>query len=996
MNTPQKLVEGGGTVNTPQTPAQAAIDEANPIKSDAQLRVLVKKLDKVNKYNTFQRWRSSFLNRFDEFLYEKGIEPAERDANALDRNLKRLVGQTTLVLDCIHRGDLGEEKKTVKAALALNEMCKSLEDVRGEIETLIPSLKSEERRKGFSKFHLGAVLIRQNFHQYVSMKVIEDAVMEIGEKLETVADRQQHDLFYQYKKQFKRFCDILADMGLYSVMLKCIKFSTPPEEEESEDPDCFWITVEAVVTGAKLPMEVYAQDTVTSIRDAISIGLDIPVPQQILKYKGDVINDNSMTVEALKIQDCDVLFVEPRRINITINTLDGKQIQVAVDPAIRVADLKRQLEAESGIPAGNQSISKVGTELLDPLATLDACGIVDGDVLDLEPAMISVNVVTPSNETFAMEVSLKDDIPAIKAMIASKSGVEARRQLLKHDDQILTGDNLTAKDLGLRDGSTINVDIFKVPITVNVPDGKTIEMMVDPTSSLSALKRDLEAKAGIPASNQRLTKDGEELDILLKKLHNYDIKAGTVLDLEPRVMTVQVKMPDGSTTEVEISPSDTGADIKAKIAGKTGMAVHRQVLCADGKGIADNVTARDAGLREGSLIDVSILKIPVNVTTWDDKVVQILVEPTDKLSDVRIALEAETGLPAKNQILSMANTVLHDDNKRANAYGITEGSTLYLEPRYMEITVKLPDGTSEIFEVTAQSTGDEIKQKIADRVGIAATRQVLHFNGTEIRADASMKGMGIKGGATLQCSLYKIPVTVKAKDGKTFDIEIEPVENVDDIKAMLKPLAGLSPRRQVLSFVEKELDIGSRTVSSCGIKKLSILDLEIRDDPIVFVDVKYGTLFGVDRDEVIELGILTPDQGNDLEFKEAEESPAGKEKLRKAMLDSPNLGIKPQIVVEKLEITDYDLEEAEQVKSKWGVQLKKTEKNKRGEELIYVDIKTGAFGIVDRQAAMEKDFITVVVINGKDETLKQAEHNTRTYDKFVVAIRQIFGIKATK
>ena len=74
--------------------------------------------------------------------------------------------------------------------------------------------------------------------------------------------------------------------------------------------------------------------------------------------------------------------------------------------------------------------------------------------------------------------------------------------------------------------------------------------------------------------------------------------------------------------------------------------------------------------------------------------------------------------------------------------------------------------------------------------------------------------------------------------------------------------------------------------------------------------------------------------------------------------------------------------------------LKKTQKNKRGEEFIFVDIKTGAVGLADRTKAMEKKFITPVG-HGKTETLKEAEQNTRIYDKYVTEIRAIFGIKAT-
>jgi hypothetical protein len=111
------------------------------------------------------------------------------------------------------------------------------------------------------------------------------------------------------------------------------------------------------------------------------------------------------------------------------------------------------------------------------------------------------------------------------------------------------------------------------------------------------------------------------------------------------------------------------------------------------------------------------------------------------------------------------------------------------------------------------------------------------------------------------------------------------------------------------------------------------------------------------------------------------------------MKDSPSLGVATQVVVQKLDIEDITLEEAEKVKSMWGVNLKKREKNKKGEEFIFVDPKTGACGELSRKKCVDIGFITVVT-SGKDETLAQRETDTMLYDKYVFDIRQIFGIKS--
>lgn len=170
--------------------------ENNPIKTDAELSILVhQKLEPIEKYNSFQRWKGKFLTRFETFLYQKGMDPAKEEAAFLQATLIKLTKQSSKVLYYIDTGDLSGERKTVKASLALNEMCVTLEDARQALEGLIPSSPREEKQFGYSKFHLGAVLIQDNFPQYVAMKAVERDLVTIGKTLEEVMDRQQHDCF---------------------------------------------------------------------------------------------------------------------------------------------------------------------------------------------------------------------------------------------------------------------------------------------------------------------------------------------------------------------------------------------------------------------------------------------------------------------------------------------------------------------------------------------------------------------------------------------------------------------------------------------------------------------------------------------------------------------------------------------------------------------------------------------------------------------------------
>ena len=183
-------------------------------------------------------------------------------------------------------------------------------------------------------------------------------------KVGDVSDRQQHELFDYYLTTVQRFVDVMADLGLYEVMLKCVKFANPPDPEESEGPDTVNITIKAP-GGVTIRVELYVTETIGNIKDAIADGCKIAPDQQILsRLDGAELDDNSKTLEDLNIQDGDTLEVKQQKVLILVNTMDGKQIKVMVDPQTdTMGQIKEQLADESGLEPENQKLSMNGMEL---------------------------------------------------------------------------------------------------------------------------------------------------------------------------------------------------------------------------------------------------------------------------------------------------------------------------------------------------------------------------------------------------------------------------------------------------------------------------------------------------------------------------------------------------------------------------------------------------------------------------------------------------------
>ena len=193
--------------------------DGNPLKFDPELRDMLDKLDTITSYKKFQGWRSSFLSRFESFLVQDGIEYAKGGYKDYCKVMDNYVKSLNKVEQFVESGDLTNERVTVKGRNSLNEMCKQLESAVRETESLIPATGQDEKKRRFTKYQLGAVLIRDGFSEYDKMKYVSEALKKLGEnKLSELADKQQLELFASYTSQLQRFCDVMADLGLYEGM----------------------------------------------------------------------------------------------------------------------------------------------------------------------------------------------------------------------------------------------------------------------------------------------------------------------------------------------------------------------------------------------------------------------------------------------------------------------------------------------------------------------------------------------------------------------------------------------------------------------------------------------------------------------------------------------------------------------------------------------------------------------------------------------------------
>jgi len=343
------------------------------------------------------------------------------------------------------------------------------------------------------------------------------------------------------------------------------------------------------------------------------------------------------------------------------------------------------------------------------------------------------------------------------------------------------------------------------------------------------------------------------------------------------------------------------------------------------------------------------------------------------------------------------------------------GASSLAPPITVKIDVEDCETIAAVATMVAQDLGFHLKP--LDTIDITNQLTVRYGNNSVVEAPktTTLKQLGIEHGDFLTLEQAVIPVTVRRvlPNGNKMELNvlIDPIAPIRELKFAVEHqqhqrgdgIGSIAAVDQRLFMGGTELDDENKSCFGYGIVSGSVLDLEAKtipvedviqgeEDSIVIVDTKYGTMFSVDREVAIGQGILTPKIVNtDDVFIEATKKDIDKDRILKAMLASPNLGVKPRIVVAKMEIEDYDIGTADEVKNMWGVQLKKSRQNKLGTEVLFVDLKTQAVGFLDRRKLVEKNFITVVnATSGK--TLEQAERDQQKYDFYVFEIRKIFGI----
>ena len=151
----------------------------------------------------------------------------------------------------------------------------------------------------------------------------------------------------------------------------------------------------------------------------------------------------------------------------------------------------------------------------------------------------------------------------------------------------------------------------------------------------------------------------------------------------PRGLLLFVKTLTGKTITLNVSGSDTAADLKQKIMEKEGIPVNQQCLIAAGKSLKDTDDVPTIGIQNRSVLHL-VLRVPscsplsLSVQTPTGQSLTICSNIADTVNQIKEIIETENGFAAAQQVLLYDGTILQGE-RTLGSYSIPDGTQLQLQ-----------------------------------------------------------------------------------------------------------------------------------------------------------------------------------------------------------------------------------------------------------------------------------------------------------------------------
>jgi hypothetical protein len=277
-----------------------------------------------------------------------------------------------------------------------------------------------------------------------------DSAEKIGAIKESIAD----ECGIEPRRQILKFQDKELDQNERSL----VDCGIEDESTLTVAPPIIEIAVQCR-NGEKIKLEIDPEHPIIETKKKLERETGLPVDNQRLFFDGVELLDNDKSAEEYLIRNGSELDLEPRTINIIVETPDGTELKLPVKLSNTVADVKDHVAAKTHIPIEKQLLVYREKELATDAnqTTMKELDIQDGDCFIAKVSKIPITVVSPDGHRHEVMLDPDDALKNIKRDLEGEVDLPAKKMNLFYNDQELEDGDKTLTDFEIQAGSVLHI-----------------------------------------------------------------------------------------------------------------------------------------------------------------------------------------------------------------------------------------------------------------------------------------------------------------------------------------------------------------------------------------------------------------------------------------------------------------------------------------------------------------------------------------------------------